>query len=86
MVKHLLKLHADPHAITSEGMTSLHIAAAYDRANLIQILSSPFECNIDINAKASVEFDYTAMHFACQECNFSALKALLDAKVTFFVF
>ena len=81
MVKHLLKLKADPLCITSEGMTALHIAAAYDRAMLIPILSSQFECNIDINAKARMEFDYTAMHFACQECNLNVLKALLDNKV-----
>lgn len=51
MVKHLLKQKADPLAVTQEGMTAVHIAAAYDRASLIPLLTSQFECGIDINAK-----------------------------------
>jgi ankyrin repeat protein len=46
MVKHLLKLKANPLAVTTSGMTAVHIAAAYDRSHLFQILTSSFECGI----------------------------------------
>jgi len=57
MVKHLLKQKADPQAVTLEGMTAVHIAAAYDRSILIPLLTSQFECGIDINAKVMQRLD-----------------------------
>jgi ankyrin repeat protein/Ca2+-binding EF-hand superfamily protein len=77
MLKALLKLKADYGLLTRSGLSAVHIAAASDQGGVIPFLVSEFECSLDKDAAATFEKGFTPLHFACQDCNLSAITSLL---------
>jgi ankyrin repeat protein len=82
MIKHLLRLKANPKALTTSGLSSLHIAVSHDHAQVVPLLVSSFECDVPVNGRAEFERKFTALHFACQSCHLASLRALLDSKAS----
>ncbi len=82
MVKHLLKLKADPKAVTSARLSAVHIAASYDHAHLIPLLVSPYECELVVDGHAVFDRQFTPLHFAAQACHLATIRALLEFKAS----